>query len=211
MLTDPFPHMVIDGLFSDELLAKVAAEIPHPDDQRWRRFHGPLEGGKSEGGEGLWGDATRALATQLASPEMVQWLAHVMEIDLLRADFLGGGYHLIEPGGRLKIHSDFNVHPHDRIARKLNLLVFLNEDWIDEWGGHLELWDVDMQACVRRIAPVMNRTVIFQTSAHSWHGHPDPLPAPVPRRSFACYYYGPGEVEREQSTVFVHRPGENFE
>ena len=51
----------------------------------------------------------------------------------------------------LKIHSDFYLHQYLKIDRRLNLLLYLNDDWKDEYGGHLELWDKTMTICDKKI------------------------------------------------------------
>ena len=105
--------------------------------------------------------------------------------------------------------------PHPRAASSaaaLNLLIYLNENWQDEWNGRLELWDRQMQGCVKAISPIINRCVVFNTDADSYHGHPDPLatPADVKRRSIALYYYTASKaVYREVpnlSTMYHARP-----
>ena len=92
--------------------------------------------------------------------------------------FGGGGLHQIESGGFLKIHTDFNVHPKLKLDRRVNMLVYLNHDWRDEWGGHLELWNAAMTERRQKIAPLFNRTVVFSTTDSSFHGHPHPLATP---------------------------------
>ena len=127
---------------------------------------------------------------------------------------MGGGLHQIERGGYLKIHADFNRHPKFNLDRRLNLLLYLNENWKEEYGGHLELWNNQMTACVRRISPIFNRCVIFNTTDFSYHGHPEPLTCPehVTRKSLALYYYSNGRPETERSrphgTLTQTRPGE---
>jgi Rps23 Pro-64 3,4-dihydroxylase Tpa1-like proline 4-hydroxylase len=103
------------------------------------------------------------------------------------------------PGGFLKVHVDFNRHPLLNLDRRLNLLVYLNEDWRDEYGGHLELWPADMSRCERRILPVFNRTVVFSTTDASFHGHPAPLACPegMSRKSVSFYYYTNGRPAHE--------------
>src|SRR5438034_178076 len=80
-----------------------------------------------------------------------------------------------EPGGFLKVHVDFNVHPKLKLDRRLNMLIYLNKEWREEWGGDLELWDADRTMCRKKIAPLFNRTVVFSTGDSSFHGHPHPL------------------------------------
>ena len=66
----------------------------------------------------------------------------------------GGGLHQTMRGGHLNIHADFSTHHvHENWARRVNILLYLNEEWRDEWGGELELWDHDMTACQARVHP----------------------------------------------------------
>jgi hypothetical protein len=129
--------------------------------------------------------------------------------------FNGGGYHETAPGGKLGIHADFRVNEQLHLHRRLNVIVYLNEGWQEEWGGALELWDRQMKSKQREVAPLFNRCVIFNTDADSYHGHPDPLAAPagVLRRSMALYYYTASkEIYKEvpnTSTVYHARPGED--
>ena len=82
--------------------------------------------------------------------------------------FFGGGLHQIKRGGFLKVHADFNYHPQMKLDRRLNLLIYLNEDWQDEWGGFLELWDKDMKKCVKKLSPKFNNIVVFNTNDYSF-------------------------------------------
>ena len=113
----------------------------------------------------------------------------------------GAGPHQIEPGGFLKVHVDFNLHPLLELDRRLNLLVYLNKDWREEYGGHLELWNRDVSRCEKKVLPVFNRTVVFSTTDFSFHGHPEPLACPEgrTRKSVSFYYYSNGRPEEERS------------
>merc|ERR1711871_1444675 len=77
------------------------------------------------------------------------------------------------------------------MGRRVNTFIFLNDEWRDEFGGHLELWNRNMTQCQVRIAPTMGRFVVFSTTDFSYHGHPYPLKAPPgrSRRSIALYFY----------------------
>ena len=109
------------------------------------------------------------------------------------------------------MHADFNVHPRLRLYRRLNLLVYLNKDWQQEWGGALELWDRGGQRWVRAIQPAFNRAVLFDTSNFSYHGHPHPLACPPERsrKSVALYYYAlesPGDQIAPHTARFFSTP-----
>jgi Rps23 Pro-64 3,4-dihydroxylase Tpa1-like proline 4-hydroxylase len=209
--SDPCPHIVMDGLFDDEALEPVLEDFPRPDQTRWMRFDSPTE--KKLGyyhEHSTISDRVRHFLDALNGFEVLLFLETLTGIDGLIPDpyFGGGGLHQIEPGGFLKVHADFNVHPKLRVDRRINMLVYLNPGWRDDWGGHLELWNRDMTQCRRRIAPVFNRTVVFSTTDTSYHGHPHPLLSPpgVTRKSVSLYYYTAGRPEEERSaphdTVF---------
>ncbi|MCD9622756.1 2OG-Fe(II) oxygenase [Rhabdothermincola salaria] len=164
------------------------------------------------------GPTTRQFLNQLNCSAFMQFLERLTGIGGLIPDphYAGGGLHQIERGGYLKVHADFNVHEELKLDRRLNALVYLNRDWEEDWGGHLELWDRSMEQAIHRIAPVFNRTVVFATTDWSYHGHPDPLACPpgVTRKSVATYYYTSGRPAEEASiahnTLYQRRPGERL-
>jgi hypothetical protein len=97
--------------------------------------------------------------------------------------------------------------------RRLNLLLYLNPKWEDAWGGQIELWDEDVKHCEASFSPVFNRCVVFETNEISYHGVIPVSPnAPVPRRSFATYYYTKEAPAHwtgvSHSTIFKARPDE---
>lgn len=209
---EPFPHIVLDGLFDDDALEGVLREFPAPSEMQWAKFDNPLE--KKLGYFYESSDVSptiRQFLDAMNSFEMLLWLEALTGIEGLIPDpyFGGGGLHQIEPGGFLKVHADFNVHPKLKLDRRLNMLIYLNKQWKEEYGGHLELWDRDGKTCRKRILPLFNRTVVFSTTDTSYHGHPHPLTPPpgVTRKSVSLYYYTAGRPERERSaphdTVFI--------
>ena len=110
---------------------------------------------------------------------------------------------MIPSGGRLEVHSDFSEVEHLKIYRRINLLLYLNKDWKDEYNGKLEFWNSDLSKCEKKISPNFNRCVIFRTDTKSFHGHPEVLNAPkgVYRKSIALYYY---TLERHIETYGMH-------
>jgi hypothetical protein len=100
--------------------------------------------------------------------------------------------------------------------RRLNLLLYLNKDWHEEYGGNLELWNRNMSKCEARVLPVFNRVMIFGTTDFTYHGHPDPLNCPegMTRKSMALYYFSNGrpadEVTGQHSTIFRARNENDF-
>jgi hypothetical protein len=113
------------------------------------------------------------------------------------------------------MHADFNKHRRFGLDRRLNALLYLNKDWREDYGGHLELWNRDMTQCEAKILPVYNRLAVFGTTDFTFHGHPNPLQCPegMTRKSLALYYFTNGrpaeEVSGEHSTLFKPRPEDN--
>jgi hypothetical protein len=198
MTAEPFPHMVVDRWWEEDHLRAVLDEFPDPAAPGWRRYDGGNER-KLEGPPGLWGPKTRWLFDLIES--RIPVLESAFGITGLTMETVGGGYHCIQPGGYLNIHTDFNRSPRSNLYRRLNLLVYLNDDWDEPMGGGcLELWDANPAVT---IAPEFNRTVVFETSDHSWHGHP--VPAGRWRRSVAAYFFTedpPPGYREDHSTIW---------
>ena len=217
----PFAHVVIDNFLPEAALNEVLNEFPKAHDIDWQKFDASGEKKLASKSELQMGDATRSLLYQLNSSTFVTFLEQLTSIEGLVPDphFMGGGLHQIERGGFLKMHVDFNRNDRLRLDRRLNLLIYLNKDWEESYGGHLELWDKDFTQCGKKILPIFNRCVIFSTTDFSYHGHPEPLTCPDDRsrKSLALYYYSNGrpaaEVrggESKHSTLFRARPGETI-
>ena len=208
---EPFPHLVEDGLFDPAVLDAVEREFDAMDRTRWHQSKATHERKSSSEDLRQLGPFTSALVAQLNAGIFVNFLEGLTGIQGLVPDphLRGGGLHEIQRGGLLGVHADFNVHPRLKLYRRLNLLIYLNKDWDESWGGALELWDRGGHRCVRSIPPLFNRTVLFDTSNFSYHGHPHPLacPADRSRRSVALYYYSrecPSEVDATpHGTIFL--------
>ena len=213
-VAEPFPHLVIDGLFPPELLRAAAAEFPPFDWPHWVRYDSPLERKLSCNRLEHLPERLAALLRRLNRPDVAATVGQVMGISGLQPDTTlhGAGLHMIGPGGKLDIHLDYAVHPHCDLERRVNWILYLNENWDDAWGGELELWASDMSHCAVRIAPRFNRLVLFEVGDHAYHGHPEPLrcPADVCRRSIALYFLSTprGDTSPRPRAQFVPRPND---
>jgi Rps23 Pro-64 3,4-dihydroxylase Tpa1-like proline 4-hydroxylase len=176
----PFPHIVLDNMFDENLLKEIIQEFPKPTDIEWIQHKTNREMKLATSRDEHFGPITRIMMYHLNSAPFLNFLSEITGINGLIADsyFDGGGMHQIERGGKLAVHADFNRHSLTKLDRRLNALLYLNPDWKDEYGGDLELWDRDMRACVKKIKPKFNRLVVFSTTDYTYHGHPDPLNCP---------------------------------
>ena len=188
----PFPHVVIDDFLDRDILRDLTLAFPQRagksffdrDQERLKYQYNPAEADDV---------LVHSLFAELNGAAFLAFLAEMTGIRGLIPDpyFHGGGLHETCAGGHLSVHADFNIHDEMKVERRLNVLIYLNEDWDPAFGGDLELWDRDMTARRHSIAPLMGRAVIFNTALDSYHGHPDPLACPPDRsrRSIATYYY----------------------
>lgn len=217
----PFPHVAIDDLFPESVLLGVLDELPSRNNKQWTRWGSGSRFKDSDDSaklglsrEAAIGPVTRNFMLQLNSALFLQFLSVLSgePQNSLAGDptFTGGGLHCTGPGGRLLVHTDVERHPLGKpFSQKLNIIIFLNRDWPESYGGHLELWSRDGSHCVTQIAPVFNRTVFFESGTNTYHGHPKPLTCPADRSrySLAAYYYCVSRVVDENYTEFQTRVG----
>lgn len=193
MNNDPFPHVVLDNVLDQDLIDRIIAEFPAPADIPWNQKVHEYSKKLSCEDTAMMGQWTRLLLYEMNGGVFVRFLERLTGIDSLLPDphLKGGGMHQIEKGGFLEVHADFNFHEKLQLHRRLNVLLYLNHEWVEEYGGQLELWDAGLQRCVKKVVPVANRMVIFNTTDTSYHGHPVPVSSPdtVARKSLALYYY----------------------
>ena len=235
---NPFSHIVLDGLIKPEKLKLVTKEILAMIDEP--KFHTPWRsiGDENQSKLGLslteyMGKNTRHLIETLKSNFFVSFLERVSKIKGLIPDphDKGGGIHIIPKGGFLKVHTDFPFHTDLNLYRRVNVLLYLNEEeegWnansSTDWNANFDLYrrndgegkygedDFTLEK-VKSIPVLFNRMVIFNTIENvSYHGHEDPFQPkvtqpPILRKSIALYYYtsdiDPGVSTREKSTNFV--------
>lgn len=190
----PFPHLVLDDVFTEEALESLSATFDRPDG--WHHYENAKRG--------LMGVADHPAVAPLLGDVAVDLLSNLTGVPDLVIDptLRGGGLHGIPPGGKLGIHVDFNRHPDLPLRRAVNTLLYLNKDWQDDYGGKLTLTDRAGQSL--EIEPRWNRWVIFGYSETAWHGHPEPLTCPPDRerRSLALYYYTPMTPAEDADLAF---------
>lgn len=211
----PFPHIVLDDFFDRDLLLKAVEHFPAPD-ASWWHYDNPLERKFAKNDLSQVHPGLRTLIALMQENRFVSFLERLTGIQGLIVDqtLNGGGFHQIAQGGKLDIHADYNYHPITKLDRRINVLLYLNEDWKVFWRGDLQLWDREMKNCHEYILPLFNRMVVFSTTDWAYHGHPDPLGCPegITRKSIALYYYTNGRPAEEttapHSTLYKKRPGD---
>ncbi|QHQ36923.1 2OG-Fe(II) oxygenase [Algicella marina] len=210
----PFDHCVIDNFFKPEVAAALEAEFPGFDDEVWHQYDNPIEIKKVSNIWNTFPPLTYNTFNVLNSPEFLQLLSdNALGGMKLYADngLNGGGWHMHKKGGKLNTHLDYSLHPKLGLQRKLNIIIYMNSNWQEDWGGSLGLWgnetDEKPGDLEKSVPAIFNRAVIFDTTQNSWHGLPEPLTCPddETRRSLAAYFLcdAPEGVDERGKALFA--------
>lgn len=189
----PFPHSVLEDFLKEDIANEVSQAFPDLDGSFWHLYSSPLE-------KKLTCDCLEHMPVSiknvfeyLNSSWFLASLYHLTKIPGLVSDpeLCGGGMHCTTEGGKLDIHLDSNVHRKSGLERRINLIIYLSENWETKYGGALEFWNNNVSKKIKDILPKFNRAVIFDVGDNAFHGVPDVLKCPsgITRRSLAVYYY----------------------
>lgn len=208
----PYPHVVIDGFLKPVVAEKILSDFPPEESKIWHRYKNPIEDKLACNDLQNLPNSIRSLLEFLNQEEFLKLASEISGIPALLPDshLHGGGIHYHPTGGKLDVHLDYSIHPISKKERRLNLILYLNPGWKEEYGGCLELWDEKMEKCVKKVEPIFNRAVLFRVSDISYHGLPDPIRDPKGRKSLATYYLTEpreGIVFRPKA-LFVARPND---
>ena len=207
----PYKHLVIDEFFSDSLVYECLKNFPEINDSSWEHANeADIEikyrttwGSEFDIPEGIV-DAVRILNSSC----FLMAMSERFEIPKIIPDpyFTGGGLNVTKAGGLLDVHVDGNYHDATGLNRRLNALVYLNPNWQSGWGGEFGIYDEKGEKCLKEVAPLFNRLVIFDSHDKSFHGLPAPLNFPKDelRRSIILYYYT--KDPRPDSQITINDP-----
>jgi Rps23 Pro-64 3,4-dihydroxylase Tpa1-like proline 4-hydroxylase len=199
LTADPYPHIVIDNFLRKEYVDELVtyAKSLNKDNCSNKRFNQTTQHKYAFQDYHKYPDKIRQIFDYFTSQDFVQKIETLTGISNLVTEnntLEGGGFHKIGTNGFLNLHTDFNNYKDRNLGsldRRINLLLYLNPEWQDDYNGKLWICDKEKKTIVKQIAPIVNRCVIFSTTSKSVHGHPEPLKTPVDvtRDSLALYYY----------------------
>lgn len=212
MAARPYNHICLDNFLPVSVIERVRADLANlPDPEA--SFDRAQEKLKTSYNPERLPWFTRSLFHAFNSRPFILFLEELTGIKGLIPDpyFVGAGIHKVANGGHLGIHADFNLHKQMTVERRINVLIYLNPDWREEWGGSFEIWDKQMTRKEASFVPLYNRMVCFSTGSDTFHGNPAPVnhPGGEPRLSIALYYYtATWDASRKaHTTLFKPRPG----
>lgn len=209
----PCRHLVLDNFLDTATADKMYENFPPIESLNVKRKS--LNENKAEDYHfDRWDPVFSKVRESVNSEDFYQWIREITGIEGLvtTRDSLGSGVHQGADGSYVDVHVDVNMNPEAGLWRRVNLLIYLNKHWKDEYGGHLELWDKGMKTMHQKIAPSHNRAVIFYTDDNSPHGYSKiNVPKGETRKSFYTYFYTEiGEGFRYRDSKFRSRPDEGF-
>jgi len=207
---EPYPHVVIDDFFSEKFVNELSINFS-PVDDTWYKYWNPIE--KKYAKNNFSDNPTyKILFDYLQTSEFISIIRKITSIlDLQNDPYLhGAGIHYYPIGGKLDMHLDYSIHPISGMERRVNLIIYLNDNISDLIGGDLELWDKDFITAVKKIKPIFNRAVLFQTSDISYHGLPTPIKSlslsNTGRKSIAIYYISNPRIDAVKRYKAFFRP-----
>lgn len=217
-MATPFKHVIIDDFLVPDLAKNLLEKFPSFDPQKAISEVGKV-GGKAVNEDLIaMGGIYQQFAEYVDQREFLDLISEITGIEELINDrtFYGGTHENLH-GQELDSHVDFNLDERHWYHRRLNLLIYLNWQWQENWGGALELHSNPRQPEENRIQsflPIFNRCVIFETNEYSWHGFSKiQLPEDkqdISRKSLSIYLYTKdrpnSELSASHTTFYVHRP-----
>ena len=193
---EPYKHLIVDNFLPDDLALKCLESFPKLDDDTWEHENDKNIEVKSRT---TWVsefdipdniiDSVRILNSSL----MLNSFSKVFGIQKLVPDpyFSGGGLNITQKGGLLDVHVDGNYHDASGLNRRMNALIYLNPGWEKSWGGEFGIYNSTGSQLIKKVEPLFNRLVVFDSHDYSYHGLPDPVKFPdgINRKSIILYYY----------------------
>ncbi len=194
---NPFPYMIIDDFFREEIASEISSEFPPFESSFLDNYSNAIEEKKLVNQWNKFKKSTYKALNYLCSAEFTGLLSKfVPDSKNFQSDIglHGGGLHMHKKGGKLNVHMDYSLHPKLELQRKLNILIYMTKNWDEKWGGSLGLYDNKSEKepgqLIKKIFPIFNRAVIFDVTKNSWHGLPEKISCPenITRNSLAVYY-----------------------
>src|SRR5437868_3241443 len=131
----PFHYVVIENFLHADKAKLVHDAYPSIKDGKWDGTTYINQKNKFQKTKFDKGSIFETVFKELNSEEFLHWLEDITGIDDLIADdeLFGGGLHQSVAGAFLNVHVDYNLHPTTRFHRRLNVLVYMNKDWKEEY------------------------------------------------------------------------------
>jgi hypothetical protein len=225
--SNPFDYIIINNFIESDYYNKLQDVLPQKPTNDWWKYENPIEVKYALDKFELMDPAIHNIFYALSHDKIIEKFKSLFNIPNLEFDPYchGGGLHIHPRYGRLNMHLDYEKHPITNKQRRLNVILYLNDDWNKEWNGDTQLWNKDMTECVVKSYPKANTAIIFVTTEYSWHGLPKIITCPdnVYRRTLAYYYVSDLENKHDlkkqgsdangyrSKAVFIKQPNDPYD
>ena len=205
----PYPHISINNFFTEKIAHKLSEVFPSIGSESWKKYNNPLEHKYSHNEINKLSEEYQKIFHMLQSDSFINLIKQITNIQNLENDPLlhGAGLHFYPNHGKLDLHLDYSLHPFLNKERRVNLIIYLNNNFKEQWGGCLELRSRDLKT-VKKIFPNFNSAVLFQTSDDSVHGVPEEIICDKDegRKSIAIYY-----ISEPRNNILIRKKAEFLE
>jgi hypothetical protein len=225
--TIPFEHIIINNFIEEQYYNELDGVLPKTPSNEWWKYENPIEVKYALDKFEHMDPMVQNIFNALSHKKLINKFESIFNIKNLEYDphCHGAGLHMHPRYGRLNIHLDYEKHPITEKQRRLNVILYLNDQWDTEWNGDTQLWNNDMTECIVKSYPKKNTAIIFITTEQSWHGLPEVIKCPndVYRRTLAYYYVSNLENTTDSNkkgsdsngyrhkAIFVKRPDDPYD
>ena len=205
----PYKHLIIDNVIDDSFANLCLKNFPSLDNKKnWNKSNLKSIEVKYRSNWESEFDIPKGLlefVRILNSSIILKSLSEKFSIKKLMPDpyFTGGGLNITEKGGLLDVHVDGNYHDASSLNRRINVIVYFNKGYKNTWGGEFGIYSNNGKKCLKKIDPIFNRLIAFDTHDYSFHGLPNPInfPKQKNRKSLILYYYTYAKRPKNQTKV----------
>ena len=190
----PFPHIYFDNFLPKNVALAISKEYPKINERNknWKVHKNKNVIRYFLEDSSRYKEKMQIFSMILNSRRFILFLETLTGIKSIISDpfFMGGGAMTTGSGGFLKVHADFNYYNKIKMYRRINIIIYLNEEWEESWNGNLEFWSEDMIK-KQSYSPKLNTAIIFHVHDKAFHGYPDKINCPdtIGRKSINLYYY----------------------
>ena len=225
--TNPFPYVIIPEFINTEYYNQIESKIPSEPNEKWWKYENPLEVKYALDNLELMDSVISNIFYALSHDNTIDKFKKIFNIPDLEYDphCHGAGLHMHPRYGRLNMHLDYEIHPLSNKQRRLNIILYLNDEWNPEWNGDTQLWNNTVSECIVNSYPKRNTAIVFVTTEQSWHGVPEIILCPHDkyRKTLAFYYVsylknnknvnkkGADENGFRTKAVFINRPSDLYD
>ena len=185
----PFPYLIIDDFCDKQKISDLYAQIPEINTKSRDYMFANNKFEKSN--YKVLGPLFEEISLDLVSDKMNNFLSFISAKDVfVDPENHGGGLHQGKENSSLDMHLDFNYHPLNLMwYREMNLLLYLNKDWEENYKGHLKIEDL-RTGRKKEVGVPFNRMIIQQCGPYTLHGYDQTnFPKNNFRTSIATYAY----------------------